>query len=278
MFTYGMVNVILRGLTMLTTKRYEYLSIDKIGIHPTIGNHRQLTQSKVTHLEKDILRNGLLEPLVVWERQSGEFYLVGGFHRMEAIKGIRRQNPGYFDRIDVRIVAGDPDEIRALNLKLNADRVDTRITDYFETVVYLNNVNWPIDRIAEFLDKSNGWIEEILKFAPMINQQLREKLESGEISWNRAKEIIQKTMKAPVGSEKSVLDEEIAKGQQKALKLITYKTVISHFSKIKTQHPEKVYNLHINDLYSFTKILKGKEYDAHDIGRVKSHFPELINN
>jgi hypothetical protein len=29
---------------------------------------------------------------------------------MEAIQGIRRAHPGYFDRIDVRIVTGDPDE------------------------------------------------------------------------------------------------------------------------------------------------------------------------
>ena len=56
---------------MLTTKRYEYLQIEKIAIHPVIGNHRQLSPAKVSHLEKDILTNGLLEPLVVWERTSG---------------------------------------------------------------------------------------------------------------------------------------------------------------------------------------------------------------
>jgi ParB family chromosome partitioning protein len=261
---------------MLTTKRYEYLNFDKIGVHPTIGNHRQLSSPKVTHLEKDILRNGLLEPLVVWERSPGEYYLVGGFHRLEAIKGIRKNNPGYFDRIDVRIVAGDPDEIKALNLKLNADRLDTKITDYFETVVYLNNVNWRIDRIAEFLDKSTSWIEEILKFAPMINEQLRSKLENGELSWNRAKEIIQKTIQAPVGSEREVLNEEILKSQARVAKVITFKSVFSHFSKVKSKNPEKTYTFHINDLYSFARLLRGKEYDKDDISRIKSLFPDLV--
>ena len=263
---------------MLTTKRYEYLNFDKIGIHPAVANHRQLTSSKIAHLEKDILKNGLLEPLVVWERSTGEYYLVGGFHRMEAIKGIRRQNPGYFDRIDVRVVAGEPDEIKALNLKLNADRVDTRITDYFETVIYLNNVNWSIDRIAYFLDKSTGWIEEVLKFAPMVNGQIHEKLESGELSWNRAKEIIQKTIKAPAGSEKAVLDEEIAKGQQRTVKVLTFKSVFGHFTKIKSKNPEKTYTMHINDLHSFARLLHGKEYDDYDINRIKTHFPELLKN
>ena len=76
------------------------MQIEKIAIHPVIGNHRQLSPAKVSHLEKDILTNGLLEPLVVWERTSGEYYLVGGFHRMAAISNIRKSHPGYFDRVD----------------------------------------------------------------------------------------------------------------------------------------------------------------------------------
>ena len=139
---------------MLATKRYEYLPINLIQYHHTLTNHRDLDRAKVSHLARDIVANGLFEPLVVWERQSKEYYLVGGFHRMEAIQIIRRTNPGYFDQVDVRVVAGDPDEIKALNLKLNSDRVDTRITDYFQTVIYLNNANWSKERIAELDRKS----------------------------------------------------------------------------------------------------------------------------
>lgn len=262
---------------MLTTKRYEYLSFDKIQIHPTVANHRQLSLAKVSHLEKDILRNGLLEPLVVWERNSGEYYLVGGYHRLEAIKGIRKNNPGYFDRIDVRVVAGEPDEIKALNLKLNADRLDTKITDYFETVVYLNNVNWPLDRIAEFLDKSVPWIEDILKYAPMVNSTMHAKLESGELSWNRAKEIIQRTLKAPAGKEKEVLDEEISKGKSRVVKPLTFKSVLGYFSQIRGKQPGKTLTLQIDDLFSFARLLRGKEYDKEDLQRVKTVFPELLD-
>ena len=261
---------------MLTTKRYEYLNFGSILIHPTLGNHRQLTISKVAHLERDILKNGLLEPLVVWERNSGEYYLVGGFHRFEAIKAIRSNNPGYFDRVDVRVVAGDPDEIKALNLKLNADRVDTKITDYFETVVYLNNVNWPLERIAEFLDKSISWIEDILKFAPMINGEMRDKLEKGEMSWNRAKEIIQKTLKVPAGMEKEILDEELSRNQQKVIKPLTFKSVLGHFTRIRTEQPDMKFTLRIDVLYSFTRLLKGKNYDEEDLERVREVFPELM--
>ena len=41
-----------------------------------------------------------------------------------------------------------------LNLKLNADRLDARITEYFDTVVFLGNAGWTEERIADFLDRS----------------------------------------------------------------------------------------------------------------------------
>lgn len=261
---------------MLTTKRYEYLEFERIAIHPTVGNHRQINQSKVTHLESDILKNGLLEPLVVWERSPNEFYLVGGFHRASAIKEIRSKNPGYFDRVDVRIVAGDPDEIRALNLKLNADRLDIKITDYFETVVYLNNVNWSAQRIGDFLDKSAAWIEEIIKYAPMINESLRAKLEAGELSWSRAKEIIGRTLAAEPGKERTVMEEELSKQQARVVKPLTFKSVFSHFGKIKQSNPTATYTLRVDDLSSLLKVLQGKGYDKKDIKTVSSIFPELF--
>jgi len=263
---------------MLTTRRYEYLPINQISIHPTIANHRELSLNKVTHLEKDILKNGLLEPLVVWERQAGEYYLVGGFHRMEAIKRIRTTNPTYFDRVDVRVIAGDPDEIKALNLKLNADRLDVKITDYFETVIYLNNVNWSAERIAEFLDKSVSWIDEIIHFAPMVNDLIRQKLESGELSWNRAKQIIQKSLKAPAGEEKAVIDEELAKQQGKVTKPLSFKSVLGHFAKIKKTAPDMTYSIKLEHLYSLLKVLQGREYSDQDIEMVKEVFPELISS
>ncbi|MBW2732424.1 MAG: ParB-like nuclease domain-containing protein [Deltaproteobacteria bacterium] len=167
---------------MLTTKRYDYVPFDAISIHPNVNNHRRLDERKVQHYRQDILSNGLLEPLIVWEKRPQEFFLVGGFHRLGAIKAIREQNSGYFDRVDVRVVSGDLEEIRALNLKLNADRLDTKITDYFETVIFLNNANWERERIAGFLDRSEGWIGEIIRYAPQMNGRLKGMLEGGEVA------------------------------------------------------------------------------------------------
>jgi ParB family transcriptional regulator, chromosome partitioning protein len=261
---------------MLATKRFEYLRFDEIKVHQAVTNHRNLNGAKVSHLEKDILANGLLEPLVVWERSGGEYFLVGGFHRMEAIREIRKSHQGYFDRVDVRVVAGDPDEIKALNLKLNADRLDTHITDYFETIIHLNNANWAAARIGDFLDKSTSWIEDIIRFAPMITPELREKLDANELSWNRAKDILQKMAQAPAGDEKKVIAEELAKSQTRVIRPVTFKSAITHFSEAVKQAPSKEITLSMQDLYSFILLLRGKDYTDKDLKRVKSVFPELI--
>lgn len=260
---------------MLATKRYEYLPIEHIEFHHTLTNHRDLDLSKVEHLERDIVSNGLFEPLVVWERNSKEYYLVGGFHRMEAIQGIRRANPGYFDRVDVRIVTGDPDEIKALNLKLNSDRVDTKITDYFQTVIYLNNANWPKARIADFFDKSISWIEDIIRYAPLTTDIMREKLAAGELSWARAKEILRKALKAPAGNEKDIIENELYRPVRSVVKPLPFQKTIKHLSKSVSSDPKRTFKISTQDLFALLVTLQGKNVEQEDIDRVRNAFPVL---
>ncbi len=260
---------------MLATKRYEYLPIDKIEVHHALTNHRMLDRSKVAHLEKDIVTNGLLEPLVVWERTANEYYLVGGFHRMEAIQGIRKTNHGYFDRVDVRVVSGDPDEIKALNLKLNSDRVDMRITDYFQTVLYLNNANWPKERIAEFFDKSIAWIEDIIRYAPLVTAPMQQKLATGELSWSKAREILQKTLKAPVGMERQIIDSELAQPTKNMPKPLPFRATIKRLSRSIAAEPKRKFTLTTADVYALVVTLRGKDVDPEHLERVRKALPIL---
>lgn len=260
---------------MLATKRYEYLPIDKIEFHHTLTNHRMLDRAKVAHLEQDIVANGLLEPLVVWERTGNEYYLVGGFHRMEAIQGIRKTNPGYFDRVDVRVVSGDPDEIKALNLKLNSDRVDTRITDYFQTVLYLNNANWSKERIADFFDKSTSWIEDIIRYAPLITEPMREKLASSELSWSRAREILQRMLKAPAGMEREIIDSELRAPAKPFAKPLPFRSAIKRLNNSIAAEPKRTFTLNAADLHALVLTLRGKNVEPEHLERVRKALPIL---
>ncbi|MBW1676964.1 MAG: ParB N-terminal domain-containing protein [Deltaproteobacteria bacterium] len=268
---------------MLTTKRYEYMPFDNVRLHPLISNHRPFAPQKIAHYERDILENGLLEPLIVWERTNGEYYMVGGFHRLAAIKTIREKHPGYFDHVDVRVVAGELDEMRALNLKLNADRIDTKITDYFDTVLYLNNANWDKERIAKFLDKSVTWLEEIIRFVPGMDSRLRKMLEEGKVSWNRAKGICRQILAAPADKEKEVADnliEELNKSKEDARprrRPLSPQKAIKRLTKQFEKHPTTRYTVDLEDLLSLFMVLAGKEYTESHMERIRKTFPGLMD-
>jgi ParB-like chromosome segregation protein Spo0J len=260
---------------MLATKRFDYVPFDQLHLHPSILNHRPLNQAKIDHYAEDILRNGLLEPLVVWERNPGDYYLVGGFHRWNAINKIRQTHPGYFDRIDVRVVHGELDEIQALNLKLNADRLDARISDYFDAVIFMANANWDKTRIAQFLDKSEAWIDDILRYAPRMDGRIRRLLENGTISWIKAKAVCKAVLSAEPGQERAVLEAQLAalsSPAAKPAKPISFKRATTRLSK-----SDKSYRVTGADLSALLEVVRGKAVTDASLARVRAAFPGLLD-
>ena len=266
---------------MVTTKRFDYVPIEQVQEHPLVANHRELNESKVAHYQDDILKNGLLEPLVVWERKSREYFLVGGFHRLAAIRRIRAERPGYYDRVDVRVVAGEVEEIRALNLKLNADRLDAKISDYFDTILFLNNANWSTERIATFLDKSTGWVEEILRYVPGMDPRVRALLHADKLSWSKARQICRQVLAAPPGDERRAADQALteldAPSKSEPRYVLTPKVAQKRFAKHLESHPKATYTVSAQDLYALLSVLAGKNADGErHLERVRAIFPSLV--
>ena len=261
---------------MLTTKRFDYVPFEQVHLHPSVANHRPLNEAKVAHFAEDILHNGLLEPIVVWERNPGEYYLVGGFHRHCAIRRIRSEHPGYFDRVDVRVVQGGLDEIQALNLKLNADRLDARITDYFDAILFMANANWDKSRIARFLDKNVAWIEDILRYAPGMDPRVRRLLENGEINWTRAKAICRAVLAAPPGQERQVLEAALAAvssgtGEKAAPRPLTFRAAAKRLKGRKES-----FQVSGEDLLALLQLLRRRTASPETLERVRSAFPGLL--
>ncbi|MBM4059908.1 MAG: chromosome partitioning protein ParB [Planctomycetes bacterium] len=269
---------------MVTTRRYDYVPIEQVRRHPLLTNHRELCESKVAHFQQDILENGLLEPLVVWERQHREYYLVGGFHRLEAIQRIRAEHAGYYDRIDVRVVTGDLEEMRALNLKLNADRLDARISDYFDTILFLNNADWSVARIAAFLGKNETWVEEILRYVPRMDPRVRARLHAGKLSWAKARQIGRRVLAAPTGQELRVVDDALRELEDRpaAAKrcVLTPKAAQRRLARQLQDDPQATYTVTGQDLYSLLTVLAGKGNAPADaaqhFARVREVFPSLV--
>lgn len=268
---------------MIATKRHDYVPYGTIHLHPSIENHRPVNREKVLHYKDDILRNGLLEPLVVWERNHNEFFLVGGFHRFNAIGLIRRDNPGYYDRVDVRVVSGDLDEMRALNLKLNADRLDARLTEYFDTVVFLNNANWSKQRIADFLDRSVSWVEEIVRFVPSMDPRIRAMLNADKISWSKARQICRRVLSAEPGEEGEVLEVALKELEEGPVvlprRVLSPKAATKKLTKHVADNPKATYTVSGQDLLSLVALLTGpRDAQAEHLDRVRERFPALLDD
>ncbi len=268
---------------MLLTKRYDYVTFESIQIHPTLLNHRSLNDEKVRHYREDILKNGLLEPLVVWERNRGEFFLVGGFHRLNAIKLIRDEKPDYYDRVDVRVVGGELEEMRALNLKLNADRLDARLTEYFDTVIFLANAGWDKARIAQFLDKGVSLVEEIVRYVPGMDSRIRALLDDGKLSWARAKTMCRRILEATPGTEKQVADallKEFARSGEKpaARRPLSLRSATKRLGEHLEKNPKATYTVTAKDLFALLALLGGQANGSTEqyLERVKAKFPGLV--
>lgn len=266
---------------MISTKRHDYVPIGTIQLHPSIANHRPLSHAKVLHLEDDIVRNGLLEPLVVWERNRGEYFLIGGFHRFHAIGRIRRKHADYFDRVDVRVVAGDLEEMRALNLKLNADRLDAKVTEYFDTVVFLGNANWTAARIGAFLDRSVTWVEEILRLVPAMDPRVRARLEDGSLTWARAKGICRRALAAAPGSERAAVDAALRELDERTVELprrvLSPRAATRRLERHIAAHPDTTYTVTAQDLLSLLSLVTGpRGAQAEHLERVRASFPALV--
>ncbi len=260
---------------MLTTKRFDYVAFEQVHLHPSVANHRPLNEAKVAHYAEDILRNGLLEPIVVWERNPGEFYLVGGFHRHNAIRRIRAAQPGYFDRIDVRVVHGELDEIQALNLKLNADRLNARITDYFDAIIFMANANWDKQRISQFIDKNVSWVEDILRYAPGMDARVRRLLEEGKISWAKAKAICKKALSVPPGEEREAWDNALTALQnpkKPAPRALTYRT-----ARKRLKGKSESFQVSGEDVLALLQVIRAKSVPEGSIERVRAAFPGLLD-
>jgi hypothetical protein len=110
----------------------------------------------------------------------------------------------------------------------------------------------------------------------MITQQMHAQLEGGQLSWSRAKEIIQKALKAPAGHEKKTLDREMAEPAARRFRPLNFRSVIGHFSKVVRTKPQTMLTLEVEDLYALVLLLRGKDFGQDHIERVRKLFPEII--
>ena len=160
---------------------------------------------------------------------------------------------------------------------MNADRLDARITDYFDAIIFMANANWDKSRIARFLDKNVAWIEDILRYAPGMDSRIRRLLENAEISWAKAKAICKAALAAPPGQERATVDAALADLQApdvpRAVRPLTYRSAAKHLKKRK-----EIYRVSSADLLALLQVVHGKNVAAETVEQVRKAFPGLLDS
>ena len=111
----------------------------------------------------------------------------------------------------------------------------------------------------------------------MITARMLEKLKAGELSWNKAKEIIKKTLQAPAGREKEVLEQGLNDAHDKKKKPLTFKSAIARFSKTMEEKPRRLFTVAVEDMLALVLALQGKNVKEEHIERVRKAFPGLVD-
>lgn len=162
------------------------------------------------------------------------------------------------------------------------DRLDARVTEYFDTIIFLNNANWDKQRIADFLDKSVSWLEEILRFVPSMDPRVRQLLHEGKISWAKAKVVCRRILEAKPGTE-AVADaaiKELESGESQPAPKRVLSPRIAH--KRLEQHSSRTPPPPIRSAHrgcTLLSLLSGQsngDTELH-LERVRAKFPGLVD-
>lgn len=92
-------------------KKTEFVEIDLIDPNPD----NRLSMGNVQWLKQDILLNGLLQPLVIIQKEDGRYELYAGHQRFQAVSELRAEGK-YGNTVEVKIMDLDslnlPEEVR----------------------------------------------------------------------------------------------------------------------------------------------------------------------
>ena len=142
-------------------KNYSFSMIDIKKIDPCPYQHRKFfDENKLRELGASILRDGLIEPIIVRPQKKGRFQLIAGERRLRAIKD-------YTDMTNIQAMIAIVDDLQARRISTaeNLLREDLSMIESIEAtieiidvemgkdVVYLTAGKTPLERVHKLLSK-----------------------------------------------------------------------------------------------------------------------------
>ncbi len=188
------------------TSEYQRIPLERMSKTDKIPN-RELDEKHVASLQTSIAKSGLDTPLTIWGgtkpgtkmKMKGvevpAAFLVAGFHRREAIKAIRNENPERFDilfkeGVPCVVKFGELKDILLLQLRENVDRKDPSAEEILPFLRRLRTeFKMEQKEIARNLGKSTAWVSVILDIENTLGDEATEEVSKGGVSLREARDV-----------------------------------------------------------------------------------------
>jgi len=164
-----------------TGKEIVELTIDQI-IEPEIPTRTNINVEKYENLKESIKEVGILEPLLVKQRED-RYEIISGHRRYLAGKEL-----GY---LSFPCIVLNTDDVQKYAIRMHTDlnREDINPADLAEMlVIFVKHLGLTIPDIAKRLSRSETWVRDHMNVA-RYPEKLREKLKTEELSFSVAHEL-----------------------------------------------------------------------------------------
>lgn len=169
-----------------------------------VDNHRT-DMGDIAGLADSIVKNGLLQPLIVQHKHYGghgflmpdgrrvfsRHILVAGHRRYEAIKIIRRKKHGAFEKVAVVLTRGNETDSLLAQVAENLDRKDPNPVELAESFRGLINVGLTQVQIAKHTRLSDSYISTLLGIREKCCTAALASLAKGDITIATATDLAQ---------------------------------------------------------------------------------------
>jgi ParB-like chromosome segregation protein Spo0J len=168
---------------------------------------RPLDREWVDDLSKDIERNGLDTPLLVWnggakgkmvQLEGGKripaSFLVAGGHRRAALKAILKRNQARYkelfpDGIPVNVRGGELQDVLGAQLRENVQRLDVPPEQVFPVLERLRKeFGLKQKEIAKLIGKSEAWVSQVFDIEETFGEEATDELKKGGFKLSHARE------------------------------------------------------------------------------------------
>jgi len=164
---------------------FSFSMIDIKKIDPSPYQHRKyFDENSLRELGANILRDGLIEPIIIRPQKKGRFQLIAGERRLRAIK-----NYTDMTNIQAKIVIVDDLQARRISSAENSLREDLSVIETIESTAEIIDVE--MSKEPEYLTVGKTPLERVVKLLSKIDSIRRSK-ERGSVVLETEKDLSNK--------------------------------------------------------------------------------------